>query len=156
MTEQIKNGTIARIEVTRGTLTEYPIAEKVRGGWQNGVTTYPDADVTGVRGRYAVMVPTGRDEARRLLALAGTRLSEEWPQQTGEHKSDVLAEAQVNATLALVEQQRIANLIAYAQLLESQYAEAAKNPEEFDHASRAASVERHGVALGWIREGLGL
>lgn len=116
MTETIKNGTIARIEVTRGTLTEYPIAEKVRGGWQNGVTVYPDADVTGVRGRYAVMVPTGRDEARRLLALAGTRLSEEWPQQTGEHKSDVLAEAQVNATIALAEQQRLANLIAYWQL----------------------------------------
>ena len=39
---------IARLEVTRGTLTEYPLAEKVRGGWQNGVTFYPDADVTKV------------------------------------------------------------------------------------------------------------
>lgn len=39
---------IARLEVTRGPLTEYPLAEKVRGGWQNGVTFYPDADVTKV------------------------------------------------------------------------------------------------------------
>ena len=39
---------IARLEVTRGTLTEYPLAEKTRGGWQNGVTFYPDADVTKV------------------------------------------------------------------------------------------------------------
>lgn len=53
MTEQIKNGTIARIEVTRGTLTEYPLAEKVRGGWQNGVTSYPDDEVTKVGARYA-------------------------------------------------------------------------------------------------------
>lgn len=39
---------IARLEVTRGTLTEYPLAEKTRGGWQNGVTFYPDAEVTKV------------------------------------------------------------------------------------------------------------
>lgn len=144
MTEQIKNGTIARIEVTRGTLTEYPIAEKVRGGWQNGVTTYPDADVTGVRGRFAVMVPTGRDEARRLLALAGTRLSEEWPQQTGEHKSDVLAEAQVNATLALVEQQRLANLIAIYNA--NAEAEIGYTTEGFDFADIADQI-RKGMGL---------
>ena len=39
---------IARLEVTRGPLTEYPLAEKVRGGWQNGVTFYADAEVTKV------------------------------------------------------------------------------------------------------------
>lgn len=39
---------IARLEVKRGDLTEYPLAEKARGGWQNGVTFYPDADVTKV------------------------------------------------------------------------------------------------------------
>lgn len=39
---------IARLEVTRGSLTEYPLAEKTRGGWQNGVTFYPDAEVTKV------------------------------------------------------------------------------------------------------------
>jgi hypothetical protein len=32
--------------------------------------------------------------------------------ETGEYKSDVIAQAQVHATLALVEQQRVANLIA--------------------------------------------
>ena len=39
---------IARLTVVDGTLTEYPIAEKVRGGWQNGVTFYPDEKVTKV------------------------------------------------------------------------------------------------------------
>jgi hypothetical protein len=51
-------GNIARIEVTRGTLTEYPIAEKVRGGWQNGVSFYPDDTVTRVLGRYIHSEPT--------------------------------------------------------------------------------------------------
>lgn len=44
---------IARITVVDGTLTEYPLAEKVRGGWQNGVTFYPDERVTKVSGPYA-------------------------------------------------------------------------------------------------------
>jgi hypothetical protein len=39
---------IARLTVVDGTLTEYPIAEKVLGGWQNGVTFYPDEKVTKV------------------------------------------------------------------------------------------------------------
>ena len=112
MSEEIKTGTIARIEVTRGTLTEYPIAEKVHGGWQNGVTFYPDVEVTKVSGRYARMDDTGADEARRILTLASVHPSAEWASQTGESKSDMLAEAQVHATLALVEKQRIANLIS--------------------------------------------
>lgn len=53
-------------------------------------------------------------EARRLLANADRMGSMDWPTQTGEYKADVLAEAQVHATLALVEQQRIANRIALA------------------------------------------
>lgn len=43
---------IARIEVTRGDLTEYPIAESTRGGWQSGVRFFPDEDVTAVLGTY--------------------------------------------------------------------------------------------------------
>lgn len=39
---------IARLEVTRGTLTEYPLAERVSNGWQNGVKFYADAEVTKV------------------------------------------------------------------------------------------------------------
>lgn len=39
---------IARLEVTRGTLTEYPLAERTKNGWQNGGTFYPDAEVTKV------------------------------------------------------------------------------------------------------------
>lgn len=65
-------------------------------------------------------------------------------------------DAQVHATLALVEEQRTANFIAYAQLLEMQYAEAAKHGTEFDWETREASNARHGVALDRIREGLGL
>lgn len=64
--------------------------------------------------------------------------------------------AQAEATLALVEQQRIANHIAYVVLLEAQYAEAAAHPGEFQWETRAASEERHGIALDRIREGLGL
>jgi len=67
----------------------------------------------------------------------------------------VAIEAQAHATLALVEQQRIANDIAYVMLLEAQYAEAAKHPQGFQWDSHAASVERHGRALDRIREGLG-
>lgn len=39
---------IARLTVQRGTLTEYPLAQKVRGGWQNGVSFYADETVVKV------------------------------------------------------------------------------------------------------------
>jgi hypothetical protein len=50
-------------------------------------------------------------EARAELDIAQRWPSETFAVQTGEHKADVLAAAQVHATLALVEQQRIANLM---------------------------------------------
>lgn len=40
-------------------------------------------------------------EAERLLALADARVSHEWEHQSGEQKADVIAAAQVHATLAL-------------------------------------------------------
>lgn len=40
-------------------------------------------------------------EAERLLAQADTYVSENMAHQTGEHKADMLAAAQVHATLAL-------------------------------------------------------
>lgn len=43
---------IARLTVQRGTLTEYPLAEKVRGGWQNGVSFYADETVIKVQAGY--------------------------------------------------------------------------------------------------------
>ena len=52
-------------------------------------------------------------EARTVLKLASRDVSENTALQTGEYKADMIATAQVHATLALVEQQRIANLIAY-------------------------------------------
>ena len=72
------------------------------------------------------------------------------------HADLALKAAQVHATLALVEEQRLANLIAYVQLLEAQYAEAATHGTEFDWATRADSEHRHGIALARIREGLGM
>lgn len=58
--------TIARIEVTRGDLTEYPLAEKVRGGWQNGVTFYPDETVTKVTQlRVIALDAAGSDAAEQ-------------------------------------------------------------------------------------------
>jgi hypothetical protein len=66
------------------------------------------------------------------------------------------AAAQVHATLALVEQQRIANDIAYAQLLEGQYVAAAERPGEFDWATREGSEARPGIVLARIRDGLEL
>ncbi|MCT1363926.1 hypothetical protein [Microbacterium sp. p3-SID131] len=50
-------------------------------------------------------------EARAELDIAQRWPSETFAVQTGEHKADVLAAAQVHATLALVEQQRIANIL---------------------------------------------
>lgn len=89
------------------------------------------------------------DELMRKLASA--------PATDDEHDVEWgFREAQVHATLALVEQEHIANHIAYVQLLESQYAEAAKHSDEFDQETRAASIARHGIALERIREGLGL
>lgn len=47
---------IARLTVEYGDgLTEYPIAEEVRGGWQNGVRFYPDENVTEVRPLHVVL-----------------------------------------------------------------------------------------------------
>lgn len=53
--------------------------------------------------------------AELALTNASHDVSENFALQAGEHKADVLALAQVHATLALAEQQRIANVIAIAQ-----------------------------------------
>lgn len=39
-------------------------------------------------------------EAERLLEVASRDVSENWPVMTGEHKADLIAAAQVHATLA--------------------------------------------------------
>lgn len=106
---------IARITVVNGTLTEYPLAEKVKGGWQNGVTFYPDEKVTKVVEMHVYRdQPDHVSQARLHIDRASSDVSANWEVQTGELKADILALAQVHATLALVEQQRIANLIALA------------------------------------------
>lgn len=94
--------------------------------------------------------------AKALRNLDGLHDYQAEEGMTDESMLTVAIEAHVQATLALVEEQRTANLIAYVQLLEMQYAEAAKHSDEFDHDTRADSVKRHGIALDRIREGLGL
>ena len=64
--------------------------------------------------------------------------------------------AQTEAALALVDEQRTANLLAYVGVLEAQYAESARHPTEFDQSTKAASLARHAAALDLIREALGL
>ena len=65
---------IARITVVDGTLTEYPLAEKVPGGWQNGATFYPDEKVTEVKEftvhPAAMTDQEARDEREALIAEA--------------------------------------------------------------------------------------
>ena len=49
---------IARLTVEYGDgLTEYPLAERTKGGWQNGVRFYPDENVTVVKQVLVVPVP---------------------------------------------------------------------------------------------------
>lgn len=40
--------TAARLRVVRGSTTEFPLAQRVRGGWQTGVHHYPDEQVACV------------------------------------------------------------------------------------------------------------
>jgi hypothetical protein len=62
---------------------------------------------------------TGHDaEARLALEWAMRDVSKNMAAQTGEYKADVIAQAQVHATLALVEQQRIANLMDYLRIID--------------------------------------
>lgn len=64
---------IARLTVVDGSLTEYPLAERVRGGWQNGVTFYPDEKVEKVAPLLVVPiphVPFGPAEVPELVADA--------------------------------------------------------------------------------------
>ena len=52
---------IARIKVLHDKATDFcsfPIAEKVRGGWQSGAQFYPDAKVVAVIGEYRPTIRT--------------------------------------------------------------------------------------------------
>ena len=49
---------IARLTVEYGDgLTEYPLAERVQGGWQNGLRFYQDAHVTEVKQVLVIPIP---------------------------------------------------------------------------------------------------
>ena len=62
---------IARLTVQRGPTTEYPLAEKTKGGWQNGVTFYPDTDVTHVVPLAVSPAPTGDARGRDVAVIIG-------------------------------------------------------------------------------------
>lgn len=55
-----------------------------------------------------------KDDALACLITADQHLGTEMSNEIGEYKSDIIALAQVHATLALVDQQRIANLLTIA------------------------------------------
>jgi len=70
-------------------------------------------------------------EARTLLARAGQDTSSNWPLTTGEYKADMIAAAQVHATLELAEQQRAANMIAMLANGSRMVAEGIGNPADY-------------------------
>lgn len=61
-----------------------------------------------------------------------------------------------HATLALVEEQRTSNLIAYVNRIDSQFNWADEHPGSFDETTRAAALKRHEKVQQMIRERLGL
>lgn len=78
---------IARLEVTRGPLTEYPLAEKVCGGWQNGVMFYPDAEVTKVT-PLIFRNETPTDDDQDALAQIVCRVPEPSAEEAMSHYTD--------------------------------------------------------------------
>lgn len=103
--------------------------------------------------------------ATERLDVAQTEVSANWQSMTGEEKADLIAVAQVHAMLALVEQQRIANLIALTNRTASFDEELAFLGDEA--ALRLVEMERtpatpfggpdeHVKIRDDIREGLGL
>lgn len=125
---------IARLTVVRGATTEYPLAERVNGGWQNGVTFYPDADVTEV-----VELHASRERGQAAEALATLARIRGVDEATNE--ITLVLEAQVHATLALVEQQRIANLIALVALSGNENVQ----ESNYDEGSTLSSAGMHAL-----------
>jgi len=91
------------------------------------------------------------ERALNGLRVADRDVSENWPLQTGEAKADILAVAQIHATLALVEQQRIANLIALAALTYPDgthvHASSVVEPGEYVGSYRVREDIREGLGL---------
>lgn len=54
---------IARLTVHRDDTTEYPLAERVDGGWQNGATFYADAEVTAFTELDVRVLPPAEPES---------------------------------------------------------------------------------------------
>lgn len=92
-------------------------------------------------------------EANAILQAAEVYVSVEHVQKTGEKKSDQLVNALVHAALALVEQQRLANIIALAHVADT--SDAAVSPLE-QTAWEAIGITGSGEMRPEIREALGL
>jgi|GEM_PF-4522081 len=68
----VRRGAMARIKVetmsSYGPLTEFPLAERSKDGWQNGIAFYPDEAVTAVCG-FFIPAPQPIDSLADLEAL---------------------------------------------------------------------------------------
>lgn len=96
--------------------------------------------------------PSGRIDhamiAREQVVQASKDVSENWPMQTGEYKADLIALAQVHATLALVEQQTIANRLQLA--LVDQLTMLAEDRSEQPPALVAIRIRDYLSASDWV------
>lgn len=68
-----------------------------------------------IGGRPSIPTPAWHyAEANRLLVVADANVSSNWPALTGEAKADILAAAQVHATLATVDPETASRAQQYA------------------------------------------
>jgi hypothetical protein len=65
LADEYPNGTYATINVIDGASREWPVVERVSGGWQSGFTHYPDEKVRAVR---VLNLTAERDALRAAVA----------------------------------------------------------------------------------------
>ena len=86
------------------------------------------------------MTTDHRAEAERLLASAQRFTSSDWPHQTGEHKSDIIAAAQVHALLAIHDTLTAADRYAANEAKQREAAE----PDPLDEDDHRDRLDRNG------------
>lgn len=93
-------GTAARLRVVRGSTTEFPLAQRVRGGWQTGVHHYPDEQVACVLEIYRPDRPVQPTVLPTVEALA-LHLQEYWARSARRREPIIWADL-ARDTLALI------------------------------------------------------
>lgn len=76
-------GTAARLRVVRGSTTEFPLAQRVRGGWQTGVHHYPDEQVACVLEIYRPDRPVQPTVQPTVEAVARALFLQRYPGSGG-------------------------------------------------------------------------